>query len=137
VQGAGRALGELNTRVDHLKAALTDTPAAGPAQRQRLDAIEARLDDLAIVLNGDPVRAGANEPRPMSLSGRVGNFQWAQWNALAAVTDNQKQSLEIARAQFTEVRDGLQRAEHELSALEAELAGEAPWTPGRIPELEN
>lgn len=137
VQGAGRALAELNSRVDHLKVALADTPQASTAQRQRLDVIESRLDDLAVVLNGDPVKAAANEPRPMSLSGRVGNFQWAQWNALAAVTDNQKQSLDIAREQFAEVRQGLEQAERDLGALEAELAGDAPWTPGRIPELEN
>jgi len=137
VQGASRALGELNTRVDHLKVALTETPAAGPEARRQLDAIESRLDDLAVVLNGDPVKGGANEPRPMSLSGRVGNFQWAQWNALAAVTDNQKQSLDIASAQFAEVREGLARADRDLSALEAGLAGEAPWTPGRIPVLED
>jgi len=137
VQGAGKALGELNTRIDHLKVAVTDTPEASQAQLRRLDAIEARLDDLGIVLNGDPVKAKANEPRPMPLSGRVGMFQWAHWNALAAITDNQTRSLGIAAGQFDRLRQGLVEAERDLSALEAELAGLAPWTPGRIPELEH
>ena len=136
VQGAGKALGELEDRVEHLKPALRDTPEASDAQRQRLDAIEQRLDEIAVDLNGDPVKAGANEPRPMALSQRVGMFSWAHWNALAAVTGNQARSLEIAREQFEDVRSRLQQAAEDLEALEDELSGIAPWTPGRIPKLE-
>jgi len=136
VQGAGKALDELEDRVEHLKPTLRDTPQASDAQRQRLDAIEERLDDIAVDLNGDPVKAGANEPRPMALSQRVGMFSWAHWNALAAVTGNQARSLEIAREQFEDVRSRLQQAAEDLEALEDELAGIAPWTPGRIPKLE-
>jgi len=135
VQGAGRALGELDTRVDHLKVALRDTPDSTGQQRQRLDEIETRLDDIRLVLSGDSIRAGANEPRPMSLSRRVGMFSWAHWNALAAVTGNQQRSLEIARGQFDDVQSRLTQVASDLSALESELSGSAPWTPGRIPQL--
>jgi len=137
VQGASRALGELEQRVEHLEVALRDTPQATEAQRRRLDAIEDRLQDIAVDLNGDPVKAGANEPRPMALSERVGMFSWAHWNALAAVTSNQARSLEIARAQFDDVQSRLQKAAEDIGALEDELAGIAPWTPGRIPRLNN
>jgi len=136
VQGASRALGELNERVDHLKVALRDTPEAAESQRRRLDAIEDRLDDIAVDLSGDSVKAGANEPRPMSLSERVGMFTWAHWNAFAAVTGNQATSLEIARTQFDDLQSRLQKAAADLQLLEDELAGVAPWTPGRIPRLD-
>ncbi len=135
VQGAGRALAELDERVAHLEVALRETPEADEAQRQRLDAIDARLDDTRQLLNGDSVRAGANEPRPMPLSTRVGMFAWAHWNARAAVTGNQASSLEIARRQFDEVQTRLAEAAEALDELEQELAGVAPWTPGRIPKL--
>ncbi|MDT8449054.1 MAG: hypothetical protein RQ847_02665 [Wenzhouxiangellaceae bacterium] len=137
VQGAGEALDELEKRVEHLKVALRDTPDSSPEQRRRLDVIEGNLDGLAVLLNGDSVKAEANEPRPMALSERVGMFSWAHWNALAAITDNQQRSLAIARRQFGEVQAGLEDADKSLTALESELAGEAPWTPGRIPRLEN
>jgi len=136
VQGASRALGELNDRVEHLKVALRDTPEATEQQRQKLDAIEQRLDDIAVDLQGDSVKAQANEPRPMSLTERVNMFTWAHWNALAAVTGNQARSLEIAREQFDDVRSRMTQAADDLEALEDEIAGVAPWTPGRIPELE-
>ena len=136
VQGASRALGELNDRVEHLKVALRDTPEATEQQRQTLDAIERRLDDIAVDLEGDSVKARANEPRPMSLTERVNMFAWAHWNALAAVTGNQARSLEVARAQFDDVRSRMTQAADDLEALEDEIAGVAPWTPGRIPELE-
>jgi len=135
VQGAGRALDELDERAAHLAVALRDTPEAVEEQRRRLDAIEQRLADIAVALEGDPVKAGANEPRPMSLSGRIGMFAWAHWNALAAVTGNQARSLEIARDQFEQVQAAIERADADLRGLEQELSGIAPWTPGRIPEL--
>lgn len=118
-------------------AALRDTPELGPELRDRLDGIEAQLADLSVLLNGDSVRAGANEPRPMGLAGRMGMFAWAHWGALAAVTDNQAQSLAIARSQYDEVEEELRSADAALDSLEAEVAGKAPWTPGRIPRLED
>src|SRR6056297_2253807 len=136
VQGAGRALGELNERASHVDVAIRDTPALDPALRDRLDRVEERLADLRVTMYGDSVKAGANEPRPMGLAGRMGMFAWAHWNALAAVTDNQADSLAIARAQYAELEEALQSADAALSALESELAGKAPWTPGRLPRLD-
>ncbi|MFO7762859.1 MAG: hypothetical protein R6V61_03915 [Wenzhouxiangellaceae bacterium] len=136
VKGAGKALGQLEDRVAHLEVALRETPGATRQQHQRLDAIEDRLADLDVTLNGDSVRAQANEPRPMSLTERVGLFEYAHWNALASISENQQRSLEIAREQFETVQEVLERADRELRDLEQALAGDAPWTPGRIPRLE-
>ncbi len=137
VQGAGKALAELQTRSDHLRVAVRETPALDPALMTQLQQINDRLQDVALLLNGDSVKARANEPRAMSLSERVGMFAWAHWNALAAVSGNQQQSLHIAREQFERVQQGLDQANEKLQALEAAVAGEAPWTPGRIPVLDN
>ncbi|MGB0513718.1 MAG: hypothetical protein ACPGJE_02625, partial [Wenzhouxiangellaceae bacterium] len=135
VLGAARALGELDSRAAHLNVALRDTPESTEPQRQRLMAIETRLDDIGMLLNGDSIRAGASEPRPMALSRRVSLFSMAHWNALAAITGNQQRSLDIARDQFDEVQSEMAQAAEDLAALERELRGIAPWTPGRIPEL--
>ena len=137
VQGAAGALGELRSRVNHLAVALRDTPAVDPELRNRLDAIDSDLADIDMLLNGDDVKGGANEPRPMSLAARVGMFAWAHWNALAAVTDNQLQSLDIARNQFDRVQSDLVAVREAIEALEDEIAGEAPWTPGRIPQMQD
>jgi len=137
VQGAGKALGELQERIKHLRVALRDTPSLDTALPDQLQQIDADLHEVGILLNGDAVKARASEPRPMALAERVGMFSWAHWNALAAITGNQQQSLDIARTQFEQVQQGLDTAAKQLQALEAAVAGEAPWTPGRIPVLEN
>lgn len=137
VQGAGKALGELQNRVSHLRVALRDTPALDDSLSTQLQQIDAGLHDVNLLLNGDAVKARASEPRPMGLAERVGMFSWAHWNALAAVSGNQQQSLDIAREQFQQVQQGLDQANTRLQAVEAAVAGEAPWTPGRIPVLDN
>ncbi|MEN1729230.1 MAG: glycosyl hydrolase, partial [Pseudomonadota bacterium] len=135
VQGAGRALGELRSRASHLAVALRDTPDLDPALRDRLDGIDGELSELSVLMFGDNVRSGANEPSPMGLSGRMGMFAWAHGDALAAVTDNQAQSLAIARSQYGLVEESLRSADAALIELEDAIAGKAPWTPGRIPSL--
>ena len=137
VQGAGKALGELQARIKHLRVALRDTPALDTELTEQLQQIDGRLQNVNMLLNGDAVKARASEPRPMGLAARVGMFSWAHWNALAAITGNQQQSLDIARTQFEQVQRGLDAADEQLQALEAAVAGEAPWTPGRIPVLED
>ncbi len=137
VQGAGGALGELRDRAAHLDVAIRDTPELDPNLRNRLDRIDEQLTDLGVLLYGDSVRAGANEPRPMGLAGRVGMFSWAHWNALAAITDNQARSLTIARSQYDKVEEALRSADTALDGLEDDVAGKAPWTPGRIPQLDD
>lgn len=133
--GAGRSHGELMVRVNHLRVALRDTPGVSEQMESQLRDVERRMQDMAIALNGDSVVAGANEPTPMSISGRAGMFQFAQWDALAAVTDNQRQSLEILRSELAPVLEGLRQADASLSAIESEIAERGPWTPGQIPDI--
>ncbi|MDX1571888.1 MAG: hypothetical protein R3200_15510 [Xanthomonadales bacterium] len=134
VEGARRSLAEQQNRVAHLKVALRDTPSASAAEHRRLAAIENALDEVDLALNGDQAVSGANEPTPLSLAGRVGRFGWAHWNALAAITDNQRESLDIARQQLDTVLEDLAESAGEIDAFQEALAGEAPWTPGTVPE---
>ncbi|MEO0631637.1 MAG: glycosyl hydrolase, partial [Planctomycetota bacterium] len=73
VAGASALTGELDTRITHLKAALTDTPAADESHEQRLRQIKTRLDDLVVALNGDRTIASRNEPTPWSIARRAGS----------------------------------------------------------------
>ncbi|MEM9529395.1 MAG: glycosyl hydrolase [Pseudomonadota bacterium] len=125
--------GELSGRINHLKAALRDGPVGDTALYTRLAAVEESLDAVALTLRGDRVVAGLAEPTPMSIAGRVGNFQFAHWDALAAVTPNQRASLAIAGQQLGEVKQQLAQANAELDAIDAALGADAPWTPGRAP----
>lgn len=132
--GAQSSLRELNNRVAHLKAALLPSLGEAAELGQRLDQVSAQLRELGVALNGDRVVAGANEPVPMAISGRIGLFQGAHWDAMAAITENQRRSLAIAREELVPVLNGLAKALEEIQAIEAQLQ-QAPWTPGRLPTL--
>ncbi len=135
VAAAQGILAELKNRVAHLKVALRETPVADDGLYQQLSAVETDLGQTAIVLNGDRVLASTAEPTPMSVSARMGMFQFAHWDALAGITDNQRGSLAIAAEQLQQVNAELKAAGQALDSIDNTLGSDAPWTPGRAPAL--
>jgi hypothetical protein len=136
VLGAARSLTEAQTRIDHLKKALMETPGADPKLQADLRAIEARLKDLNTDLNGDSTRASRNESTPPSITDRVQQIVYGHWDATSAPTATQRRNYEIAAQGFKPVLEKLRALVLvDLAKLEAaaEAAG-APWTPGRVPE---
>ncbi len=136
VLGAVRASGEARKRIKFLKQALNDTPAADSSLRNKLRTIELKLDDIDVSLTGDKTIARRSEPTPPSIVGRVQQIVNGYWDSTQGATQTNRQSYEVAAAQFGPV---LQRLRQlilvDLAGVEAkaEAAG-APWTPGRVPE---
>ncbi len=136
VLGAAKAAGEAQARIDHLKKALADTPDADPRLQTDLRAIEARLKDLQVALNGDSTLASRNEPTPPSIVDRVQTIVTGHWDATSAPTATHRQNYEIAARTFAPMLEKFRTLSLvDLEKLEdaAEAAG-APWTPGRVPE---
>ena len=135
VLGAVRAAGEADERLAHLEVAWLATPAADPALRGEIDALQARLADLGVELTGDPVVRGHNEPSPASIVERVQQVVFGHWTTTAGVTATHRANYDAAAAAFAEVLPELRRLlEDDLPALEARMeAAGAPWTPGRLP----
>ena len=134
--GAVAAADEAQKRIDHLKKALTDTPAAAPALAGRLRAIEGRLKDLQIALSGDRVRASRGEPTPPAIVDRINQVVYGHWYSTADATATHHRNYEIAAQQFAPVLAQLRSLIlTDLTALENEAdAAGAPWTPGRVPD---
>ena len=136
VLGAQRAMSDAQTRIDHLRKALADTPQADPKLTADLRAIELRLKDLDLALNGDSVRASRSESTPPSIADRVQTVVTGGWDATSAPTATQRRGYEIAASEFKPVLDKLKTLiQVDLTGIEksAEAAG-APWTPGRVPD---
>jgi len=135
VQGAIRLTGEARTRVEHIQVALRNTPAADSALVDRARALELRLADLRIALEGDETISKRNEPIPSSVQERVGRIVWGGWGSTSDPTQTQRDDYAIAGEQFKPVLESLTRlVEVDLAALESDLeAAHAPWTPGRVP----
>jgi len=135
VFGAVDAATGAETRIDHLEKALMDAPAADPRLLSDLLAVETRLRDLRVPLEGDTVRAARNEPTPPSIVDRVQQIVGGHWFTTSAPTATHYRNYDIAAAEFTPVLAALQvLIETDLKAIEnaAEAAG-APYTPGRVP----
>ncbi|HUD71475.1 MAG TPA: hypothetical protein VMQ62_05895 [Dongiaceae bacterium] len=135
VLGAADAADEAQTRISHLKKALLETPGADPRLLTDLRAVETRLRDLRVPLEGDSVRASRNESTPPAILDRVNQIVGGHWSTTSAPTATHQHNYAIAAAEFAPVLVSLQTLiEKDLAGIEraAESAG-APYTPGRVP----
>jgi hypothetical protein len=132
VSAAGSELGEIRTRLRHMRATLASTPKADPALFGRIDSVSANVADLSRRLFGDPARQRLNQSDAPSIAGRVGSAM-ANWETRQMPTATQRRDLEIATSEFAALsRDLKALVEGDLARLEAALtAAGAPWTPGR------
>jgi hypothetical protein len=132
--GTSQALNETDTRVQALRRAIDQTPAAPAALAQRGRALAETLRELRIELTGDPVIGSRNEPVPPSVQARLQRVIGGTWNNTSAPTSTAKRGYEITSQALAAFLPKLQAAMDQLRKLEdeAEAAG-APWTPGRLP----
>jgi photosystem II stability/assembly factor-like uncharacterized protein len=138
VLGAVRVASETSNRLDHLKQAVMDTPAAGAEMAERVRDLEMQLADLRVVLTGDRVVSSRAEPTSPSIRGRVNQIVYGHWANSAAPTGTHLKNYTIAAELFKPLLADLrQLVEVDLNTLEDELeAAGAPWTPGRFPTWE-
>ncbi len=139
VMGAGRAAGEIQTRIDHVREGLLDTP--GEEVRDlvsRVDELEDQLQDLLITLQGDRTVSSRQEATLPGLSGRVGRVVMGYWNTSSAPTQTMRDNLAVVQRALPGVLAELRRiGEEDLAAVERELERRGgPWTPGRIPQYD-
>ncbi len=132
VSAANQIAGEIDNRIAHIKQAITHTPAAGEQQAQAVRALEGRMADLRMQLNGDATIARRSERVPMSISNRVGDIVFGQWDSQADITQTYRDSYDIAVREFSSVSNDLSSIDDDLADLEQALEElGAPWTPGR------
>jgi photosystem II stability/assembly factor-like uncharacterized protein len=137
VLGAIRTADDAQSRIDHIQAALRDTPGADPSWLDEARALELRLADLRIPLQGDRTISSRDEPTPPSIRGRVMGIIEGSWESTSSPTKTNMDSYEVAKESFEPVLESLTKlVEVDLKALETKLeSAGAPYTPGRIPEM--
>ena len=118
-----------------IRKAVDDTPGADPKLMTEVRALEGRVRDILLKLNGDTVVRRYNEPTPASIVERVQGVVTGHWTATSAATGTHRQSYDAAAALFAPVLEDLRRlVDVDMKALNDRLeAIGAPWTPGRVP----
>jgi len=135
VSGADRAAGEIEGRLDHLLQAARDTTASSEEQARALRALQERVKDFRVALNGDTTRSSRFEPVPLSILDRVGFILGGHWDSQSEVGGNFRDSYAVADREFRAALANLHSIAADLAELEAGLQQSgAPWTPGRIPD---
>ena len=127
---------ETDERLEHLRAAVVETPGAEPALLADLAGLERRLEEILVELRGDLVVAGRHEPVPPAIRDRVERIVGGQWWTTSPPTATQREAYATAAEEFAVelerlrglVTEDLVRVEEQLEDVGA------PWTPGRFPE---
>jgi hypothetical protein len=134
--GAQRAADDVAKRLDLVKQALLDTPAAPSKLRDDADAIAAQLRPILIALRGDRALRARNDNTPTAIVERAQSIVDDGWASTSAPTQIQKEAYVIASEQLTEQLAALRRLiDGDLRTLESAMeAAGAPWTPGRLPD---
>lgn len=133
VTGSQRAAADALQRVQTIERALIRSAAATGELREDARALEVRLLDAQVALNGDRTRASRSEPDMPGIVGRVNQVVRGHWNGMSGPTTSHRQQYQIAYDAFSQVYGELRQAiETDLPALEARLeAAGIPWTSGR------
>lgn len=138
VTGAVRHANELDSRIEHIRAGIADTPRATDADAEAVRDLDRRLADVMEDLTGDRTIASRNEPVPWSIAQRAGSVYRGLMESRSDVPGHYRTSYDIAEGGFQIAAGELASLSADVSALEQRLDGLGmPWTPGRAPVTGN
>jgi photosystem II stability/assembly factor-like uncharacterized protein len=135
IAGALELAGSTNSRLDAIRRALDNTPAAPRALHDQARELQRRLAAILIELQGDRALRARNEATPVAISERANTISSDMNRTLARPTTTHERQLQIASELFAEQRARLRAlVETDIVAIERELDRiGAPYTPGRVP----
>ncbi|RNC84596.1 MAG: glycosyl hydrolase [Balneola sp.] len=134
---ARSAYNEINERIDYYKAAARIVESS--SLNNMITELEESLDEIQVVLFGDGIKRRLEIDQTPSLSNRINIAIGSGLNSLSDPTETSKMVKQIAETQLGPVIDSLKEMlEYKIPAIDAELTRlNAPWTPGRIIDLDN
>lgn len=136
--GASGKLREMDNRLKHLYKAVDLTTASTEEHAQTARYLAQRVTDLKVSMWGDTTISSRQEAVPWSISQRVGSLYGGLIESQANIPGNYKDSMKIASGQLSTAIKTMHMLETDLRLFEDELEEYgAPWTPGRLPSLNN
>jgi hypothetical protein len=127
--------GELSNKLKFIRQAIISSSASMPGITDQVYAIERRMNEVEIKLNGDASIAKREFETPPSINGRIGQIEYSVWYSTSAPTKTAVQSYDVAAKQFALVLTELKAIDTEIGKVEGILEqNKVPYTPGRLPE---
>ncbi|MFA5418241.1 MAG: hypothetical protein WC341_07275, partial [Bacteroidales bacterium] len=138
MRGAENFLEDLFKTNEFVRQALHNTPKAPEHLEQMATKIHEDLKDIEFTFNGTEAKASAEEvpPEQVPLNQRLNSIAYSHWGSTSAPTQTQLRDYEILMEEFPPVLEKIKMLNTQIKDIETEMEKyDAPWTPGRIPEL--
>lgn len=131
-------LKQINNRIKLLKKTIKATHNTDPNLLAAIRNIEYDFVLMNDLMNGDDSKSKRNANQTPSISNRLGTMLYSLWFTRSAPTTTNKQVYNIIEKQTKELMTGLNKLVNEdIKAIENKLDEiGAPWTPGRIPQID-
>lgn len=132
MQGSENEHKELDKRLKHIKTAIQSYPGAAIEWMQEVKALEKTSHDIRIKFSGDHHKSKRDIETIPGTADRVDNIVWDSWYSTSDPTTTHKEQFELAKEEYTEIRNNLDKLRSNVQALESKLDSKnIPYTPHR------
>ncbi len=126
---------ELVNKLKYIKEAILKTPSIKQEVMENIFALDKRLIEVDVKLNGDATLLKREFDAPPSISSRVSRIMNGMLTTTAGATNTFITSYTDAAKEFEPVLQEVKAIDAEVKKLEALLEkNNAPYTPGRLPD---
>ena len=134
ISGASEYLGELESRIKHIKVAANETLAIGSKTVELAHQMQRDLAEIKLLLNGDSVVAKRAEPTATSVNGYIGYLMWSRSESTSPVNGQQKLRFTRASEGYAEVYQRIKQLAESVELTEQAIAeAGGNWMPGMMP----
>lgn len=134
IRGASKYLSELESRINHVNAAVTETLAMDQSTIAITHQMMRDLKELKLDLNGNSVIAKRSEPTVTSVSDYLGYLIWSRSESTSPVNGQQKLRYSRASEGYADVYQRLTQLAESVKFIEQSVAkAGGNWLPGTLP----
>ncbi len=129
---------KINEKVKLMKATILNANMLDKELLEKIRKIEAKLNDLDVMLNGNSTIAKRNENQTPSMNERFSYIAWTVWDVDSEASGTAKMNYDIVSEQLkTFLKELKNILENEIKPITKEMQDKgAPWVPGIIPQWE-
>ena len=139
VMGTEKFLDGLIEKIVSIEQSLLNTPDAPYQLLEKTKNISKELHDIKLKFERDSdfPSVEENPPSPVTFNERLDILRYTHFRSTSDITQNEKNAYTILMKEFPPVHNRIKNiSEVEIKNIEAELENyHAPWSPGRLPEL--
>ena len=138
MRGTENFMNELIKTNEHIRQALHNTPNAPQELVVQAKKISEELKEIEFKFNGTQAKASFEEvpPEQVSLNQRMNAIAYSHWGSSSSPTQTQLRDYNILMDEFPPMLEKIKQLNTQIYVIETEMEKyQAPWTPGRIPEL--